>query len=197
VPVHFVAFPAEHCPHEPPGWQAGDAADIVHSLSPPQARHVRNEGSQTGVEPPQSASARHPTHSFVLVLQTGAAAEHWLDRRHWTHDAIDVSQTGVEPLHSPMFVAEHARHAPLAWQAGAVAGHCASAVHGPHVCVAVLQMGVVPLQFESARHATHRRGDTVVRQLGVVPLQSELDTHCSANTLVVCVPVVTLSPSDG
>jgi hypothetical protein len=111
--VHWVAFPAEHWPHAPDGWQAGAVADIVHSPSPPHARHVRNDGSHTGVVPEQSPFARHPTHSFVEVLQKGVVPEHWLDNKHCTHVAVVVSQTGVAPEHRPMFVAEHALHAPL------------------------------------------------------------------------------------
>jgi hypothetical protein len=65
APVHLVPFPAEHWPQAPPGWQAGVAAP--HSLSPVQARQVWNAGSQTGVAPEQSASARHLTQVPVVV----------------------------------------------------------------------------------------------------------------------------------
>ena len=112
APEHAVAFVAEHCPHAPPGWQAG--VEPPHSLSTPQARQVRNDGSQMGVEPPQSAFARQPTHTFVVVLQTGRAPEQLLLERHCTQVAVEVSQMGVEPPHTPMFVAEHAPQAPLA-----------------------------------------------------------------------------------
>jgi hypothetical protein len=199
--VHWVVFPDEHWPQEPPGWQAGADAETVHSLSEPHARHVRNAWSHTGVAPPQSVFARQPTHTFVEVLQTGVAPEQLLLERHCTHDAVGVSQMGVAPPHRPMFVAEQALHAPDeapdVWHAGAVAGHWLSAVHGPQVCVAVAQMGVVPEQFASEKQATQTRGDAVVRQYGVEPLQSEFDVHFSTNTLVVCWPEVALSPSDG
>jgi hypothetical protein len=113
-PVHCDEFVAEHCLQAPEAWQAGADADITHSLSPPQARHARNDGSHTGVVPPQSALARQPTQTLVVVLQTGVAPEQLELDRHWTHVAFEVSQMGVVPLHSPMFVAEHALHAPLA-----------------------------------------------------------------------------------
>ena len=60
VPVHAVPFPAEHWPHAPPGWHAGVAPP--HSPSPAQPRQEWNAGSQTGVAPGQSVSARHETH---------------------------------------------------------------------------------------------------------------------------------------
>jgi len=78
--VHWVAFPAEHCPHAPLGWQAGVLP--LHSLSPLHARHVSNAGSQMGVDPPQSALARQPTHTLVVVLHTGVAPPHWVLFRH-------------------------------------------------------------------------------------------------------------------
>ena len=78
--MHSEALPAEHCPQAPLGSQAGVAPP--HSLSAPQARHVRKAGSQMGVAPPQSALARQPTHVFVLVLHTGVAPEQLLLLRH-------------------------------------------------------------------------------------------------------------------
>ena len=65
VPMQRSELPAEHWPHAPPGWQAG--VDPLHSLSPLQARQVWNAGSQTGVAPPQSASARQGTQVPVDV----------------------------------------------------------------------------------------------------------------------------------
>ena len=78
--MQAVAFVAEHCPHAPVAWQAGVVP--LHSLSPLQARQVRNAGSHTGVVPPQSASARQPTQVLVEVRQTGVGPEHWLLCRH-------------------------------------------------------------------------------------------------------------------
>ena len=78
--MHFVAFPAEHCPHAPLGWQAGVVPP--HSVSPLQARQVRKAGSQTGVVPPQSALATQPTQLFVALLQTGVAPEQLALLRH-------------------------------------------------------------------------------------------------------------------
>jgi hypothetical protein len=139
---------------------------------------------------------RQPTHTFVVVLQTGVAPEQLPLERHCTHVAVEVSQMGVVPPHRPRFVAEHAPHAPLDWQAGAVPGHWASDAQGPHVCVDAEQTGVVPEQFEPVRQATQMRGDADVRQYGVAPPQSEFETHFSAKTSVVCMPVVAPSPSD-
>ena len=83
-----------------------------HSLSPPHARQVRNDGSQIGVLPPQSALTRHPTHDFVLVLQTGVAPEQCAFARHCTQAGTGVSQIGVAPEQTPMFVAEQTPQAP-------------------------------------------------------------------------------------
>ena len=177
APVHATALPAEHWPHRPLDWQAGVAPP--HSLSPPQARQVRNAGSQIGVVPPQSALTRHPTQAFVLVLQTGVTPEQCALDRHCTQAGTGVSQIGVAPEQTPMFVAEQTPQAPDPWQAGALAGHCPSAAHAWQVWVPVLQIGVVPEQFVFDRHATQTRGETVVRQSGVAPLQSLDCAHCS------------------
>jgi hypothetical protein len=67
APPQAAEFPAEHWPHEPPGWQAGVAPP--HSPSPPHARQVWNAGSQTGALPAQLLLARQPTHVFDVVLQ--------------------------------------------------------------------------------------------------------------------------------
>ena len=64
--MQSVEFVAEHWPHAPPGWQAG-VVPPPHSESPAQARQLWNAGSQTGAEPPQSASARQGTHVPVVV----------------------------------------------------------------------------------------------------------------------------------
>ena len=195
APVHATALPAEHWPQRPPGWQAGVAPP--HSLSPPQARQVRNAGSQIGVDPPQSAFTRQPTHAFVPVLQTGVAPEQWLFARHCTHAGTGVSQIGVDPLQTPMFVAEQTPHAPDAWQAGALPGHWPSDAQAWQVCVPVLQIGVVPEQLVSVTQATQTRGETLVRQSGVAPLQSLDTAHCSTNTSVVWMPAADALPSVG
>jgi hypothetical protein len=160
-PEHFDVLVAEHWPQAPDDWQAG--IPPPHSLSPLQARQVRNAGSQIGVVPPQSALARQPTQALVAVLQTGVAPEQLLLLRHCTQVAVLVLQIGVAPPHRPLFVAEQAPQAPDAWQAGAEAGQSASAAQARQVCVA-LQVGVVPLQFEDARQATQVFGDVLVRQ---------------------------------
>jgi hypothetical protein len=80
---------AEHCPHDPEGWQAGVAPP--HSPSPAQARQV-----------------------CVVVLQTGVAPPHWAFEMHGTQVPAAVRQTGVAPPHALAFVAEHCPHAPEA-----------------------------------------------------------------------------------
>jgi hypothetical protein len=109
-PTHWVPLPAEHWPQAPEVWHAGVVPP--HSLSPLQARQVREAGSQTGVAPLQSALAMHPTQLLVAVLQTGVAPEQLVLLRHCTQVAALVSQTGVAPLHNPMLVAEQAPQAP-------------------------------------------------------------------------------------
>jgi hypothetical protein len=52
-PVHCVLLVAEHCPHDPEGWQAG--VDPPQSLSAPQARQAWVAVLQIGVLPPHCA----------------------------------------------------------------------------------------------------------------------------------------------
>ena len=73
VPVHAVAFEAEHCPHAPEDSQAGVVPP--HSLSPEHPRQVCVAPLHTGVVPPQSAFAVQRTHVPVVVSQTGVAPE--------------------------------------------------------------------------------------------------------------------------
>jgi hypothetical protein len=83
-PVQRVVLVAEQTPQAPDGWQAG-VAPPPQSASPPQARQVWLDVSQTGVLPEQSAFARHETHVPADVRQSGVApvqrselfAEHW------------------------------------------------------------------------------------------------------------------------
>jgi hypothetical protein len=56
---------AEHCPHEPEGWQAGIAPP--HSPSPAQARQVCAVVLQTGVAPPHCALDVQGTQAPVVV----------------------------------------------------------------------------------------------------------------------------------
>ena len=51
APPQAVAFVAEHCPHAPPGWQAG-------------------------VAPPHSPSPAHPRQVWVATLHTGLVPLH-------------------------------------------------------------------------------------------------------------------------
>ena len=119
VPPQSAALVAEHCPHAPPGWQAGVAPP--HSPSPAQARQV-----------------------CVAVLQTGVAPPHCAFDTHGTQVPAAAKQTGVAPEHAVAFVAEHCPHAPEPWQAGVAPPHSPSPAQARQVCVAVLQTGVVP-----------------------------------------------------
>jgi hypothetical protein len=88
APAQDVAFVAEHAPHAPFGWQAGD-------------------------EPPQSVSAAQPRHVCVARLQVGVVPPHVAFVVHATQVAVVVSHAGVAPEQSAAFVAEHAPQAPL------------------------------------------------------------------------------------
>jgi hypothetical protein len=74
VPAHAVPLAAEHWPQAPPGWHAGVVPP--HSPSPAQPRQAWNTGSQTGVAPEQSLSARHATHVPDGAWQIGVAPPH-------------------------------------------------------------------------------------------------------------------------
>ena len=132
-----------------------------------------------GNVPAQSPFARHPTHVFVVGLQSGVAPPQVVFVTQPTQVAVPVSQAGVVPPQWAAFVAEHSPHAPLGRHTGAVEGHSASAEHARHVFELESQRGFVPEQFVSARQPTHARGVTVVRQYGVAPEQSELSAHTS------------------
>ncbi len=125
---------------------------------------MKKAGSHTGVLPPQSALARHPTQLLVALRQTGVAPEHCVLDRHCTQVAVLVSQIGVDPPHRPMLLAEQAPQAPDAWQAGALPGQSASAPQERQVWLVPSHTGVVPLQFAPDRQATQTFGDTEVRQ---------------------------------
>jgi len=87
APPHCEPLVAEHCPHDPDGWQAGVAPP--HSLSPVHARQV-----------------------CVVVLHTGVVPPHCALETHGTHVAVAVKQTGVAPPHALALVAEHWPQAP-------------------------------------------------------------------------------------
>jgi hypothetical protein len=69
LPVHSVAFVAEHCPQAPVAWQAG--VDPPHSLSPAQARQTWAETLHTGVTPPHSAFELQLTQVPDVMLHAG------------------------------------------------------------------------------------------------------------------------------
>ena len=104
APPHFVALPAEHCPHAPLAWQAGVAPP--QSASPPQAWQVCDAASQSGGAPLHCA--------FDVQV---------------THAPMAVSQRGVVPLHKTELVAEHWPQAPLGSHAGAAPPQSESPPH--------------------------------------------------------------------
>ena len=120
---------AEHCPHDPEGWQAGVAPP--HSPSPAQARQV-----------------------CAVVLHTGVAPPHCAFEMHGTQVPAVVRQTGVAPPHALALVAEHCPHAPDAWQAGVAPPHSPSPPQARQVCVVVLHTGVVPPHWAFDTHGT-------------------------------------------
>ena len=135
---------AEHCPHDPDGWQAGVAPP--QSLSPAQPRQVWNVPSHFGEAAGQSASARQ-------VTQLPLAA--------W--------QRGLAPVHRAAFVAEHWPHAPLDWQAGADAPHSPSPAQPRQTWAVVLQTGVTPPHSALEMQFTHVPLATL--QAGIDPVQ--------------------------
>jgi hypothetical protein len=124
-----VALLAEHCPHAPPGWQAGRAPP--QSVSAAHARQACDDGSHTGVAPAQSALAAQP-------MQVPLAR----------------SQSGVAPVHRALFPAEHCPHAPEGWQAGVAPPQSASAAHARQACAGTLHTGVTPAQSALDTQAT-------------------------------------------
>jgi hypothetical protein len=125
-----VVLVAEHTPQAPVGWQAG-VAPPPHSPSPVQARQTWPPGSQTGVVPEQSASARQATQV-----------------------PLAVKQSGVPPVQRSELPAEHWPQAPAGWQAGVAPPHSLSPVQARQVCSAGSQTGVAPPQSLSSRHGT-------------------------------------------
>ena len=65
MPLHWLAFVAEHCPHAPDGWQAG--VEPPHWLSFAQAWQLWVAPLQMGVVPEQSAFAVQRTQVPVVV----------------------------------------------------------------------------------------------------------------------------------
>jgi hypothetical protein len=133
---------AEHWPHAPDGWQAGD--DVGHWLSLAQAWQACVVVLQMGVVPPQ----------FAFDVQG-------------TQVALAVSQAGVAPLHLVAFVAEHCPQAPLPWHAGVALGHSESPAQARQVWLVVLQTGVEPPHWALEVQGTHV--PVPVKHTGVAP----------------------------
>jgi hypothetical protein len=141
--VQAAEFDAEHWPQAPLGWQAGVMPP--HSPSPPQPRHEWKAGSQTGLVPLQSASARHDTQLPAGTLQRGVA-----------------------PAQAVAFDAEHWPQAPLGWQAGVAPPHSPSPAQARHTCAATLHTGVVPPHSAFELQLTHVPVATL--HAGIVPV---------------------------
>lgn len=156
---------------------------------------------QYGVEPEQSALARHATQVSVAPSQRGVGARHAVvtPGEHWTHTPAGP-QTGVVPVQSVADAASQARHARVRVsqigveprQSALVAHTHALAVHipvahwvlvthwtqRPALAPAVAQTGVEPPQSAFEAHA--RQVCAVASQMGVGPPQSALVAHWSA-----------------
>jgi hypothetical protein len=113
-----------------------------------QATQVWLVEAQSGVIPPQSPAARHPTH---------------------TPTPDEVSQRGFVAAQWVVSVAVQAAQAPLGRQIGASAPQSASPPHARQVWLPESQTGVVPLHWAFDRQAT--QVPTAVLQTGVAPLQ--------------------------
>ena len=129
-PVQRVVLVAEQTPHAPDGWQAG-VPPLPQSASPPQARQVWLDVSQTGVVPEQSALARHETQV-----------------------PVDVRQSGVPPVQRSELFAEHWPHVPPGWHAGVAPPHSLSPLHARQVWDDGSQTGVAPAQSALTMHGT-------------------------------------------
>jgi hypothetical protein len=143
--VQAVVLPAEHWPHQPPGWHAGADAE-------------------------QSASEAHARQTCVAVLHTGVAPPHCAFEVQGTQVPEGTSQAAVAPVHRLAFVTEHWPQAPLAWQAGVEPPHSASPPQARQVWVAPSQTGAVPVHWAFDVHDTHT--PVGVWQSGVVPVQA-------------------------
>jgi hypothetical protein len=116
--------------------------------SPVQATQVWLVEAQSGVMPPQSSAARHPTH---------------------TPTPEEVSQRGFVAAQWVVSVAVQAAQAPLGRQMGASAPQSALVPQARQVWLPESQTGVSPPHWALERQAT--QVPTVVLQTGVAPLQ--------------------------
>jgi hypothetical protein len=134
-------------------------------------------GLQIGVVPPQSESLTHCTH--VLVgLQTSPLGQSAL-ARHCTHEFLVLSQTGVGALHCALLeqVAWQVKFGAQTWFAAHVAWlgrHCTQAPIGLQYGVALAPPSDA-LQLVFDWHWTH----AFALQSGAAAGQSLPDTHCT------------------
>jgi hypothetical protein len=100
-------------------------------------------------------SAAQARHVSVATLHVGVVPLQVAFVVHATHVALVASQAGTEPVHSDLFVAEHAPHDPLAWHAGSEPLQSPSEAQARHVCVPGSHAGLAPEQSALMTHATH------------------------------------------
>jgi hypothetical protein len=129
-PVQRVVLVAEQTPQAPEGWQAG-VAPPPQSPSPAHPRQVWLPGSQTGLVPEQSASARQVTQVPLVVRQSGVA-----------------------PVQRSELPAEHCPQAPAGWQAGVAPPHSLSPLQERQVFIIGSQTGVAPPHSASVTQGT-------------------------------------------
>jgi hypothetical protein len=147
VPVHEIAFVAEHAPHAPVGWHAG-------------------------VAPPQSPSEAQPPQLCVVASQTGLSAGHWASAVQPMQAPELASHSGVAPVQAAALVVEHCPHAPLGWQAGAETPHWASLAQATHAWAVVSQTGFVEPHWGLASHVAQT--PSAVSHAEVGPVQAAL-----------------------
>ena len=123
-------------------------------------RHVRDAGSQIGVDPAQSALLVQPTQRLLATSQTvpwqSAFVRHCTQ---WPALAPAPAHTGSPgSMHSPLREGTHARHTcAVASHTGcAESGQSRLARHATHVLVVVSQIGVAALHCVLVLQATHR-----------------------------------------
>ena len=137
---------AVHCTHAPAAEHAGRAALFAaHWMEAVQAVQT-SAAEQIGVAPAHVALVVHPTHLFVVVLQTGVAPEQVVLSVHCTHAPV-VEHAGVVALFAAHWLAAvQAVQTSAAEQMGVAAEHVALVVHPTHLFVVVSQTGVAPEQ---------------------------------------------------
>jgi hypothetical protein len=148
--VVFVAVHSLQAPARRPAVRQKGRSGLGQLGAPSlvQATQVWLVGAQSGVMPPQSAAARHPTH---------------------TPTPDELSQRGAVGAQCEVSVAVQAAQAPPARQIGAAGPQSALPPHARQVWLPESQTGVVPLHCVFDKQAT--QVPLAVSQTGVAPLQ--------------------------